>query len=67
MGLYRLIQRRRFGNASLVRLSWLRFTSCRAALGHQLTLRLAIYAGNTSLELGQTDQRLVQSNKSTMS
>jgi hypothetical protein len=55
MRLYRLIQRRRLGSASLVRLSWLRFTSCRAALGHQLTLRLATFAGNTTVELGQMD------------
>jgi hypothetical protein len=64
MGLYRLIQRRRLGSASLVRLSLLRFTSCRAALGHRLTLRLATFAGNTSFELGQMDQPLA-SKKST--
>jgi hypothetical protein len=58
MRLDRLIQRCHLGIAGLVGLSWLRFARCRAALGHQLTLRLAIYAGNTSLELGQTDQRL---------
>jgi hypothetical protein len=67
MRLDRLIQRCRLGIAGMVGLSWLRFARCRAALGHQLTLRLAIYAGNTSLELGQTDQRLVQSKKSTAS
>jgi hypothetical protein len=67
MRLDRLIKRCHLESAGLVVLSWLRFASCRAAIGHQLTLRLAVYAGNTSLELGQTDQRLVQRKKSTAS
>jgi hypothetical protein len=44
MRLDRLIQRGYLGIAGLVGLSRLRFASCRAALGHQLTLRLATFA-----------------------
>jgi hypothetical protein len=55
MRLDRLIQRCHLGIAGLVGLSWLRFASRRAASGHQLTLRLAVGAGSTSPELGQTD------------